>query len=137
MAIKKRKLVLTARERKKVRIRRKLRGTDVRPRITVFRSSKHIYAQVISDESQKTLASTASNDKGFSETIDVEAAKEVSKNESKSTKSTVAAFAVGKKLAEKLQEKGISEVVFDRNGYQYHGRIKALAEGARAGGLKF
>ncbi|MCL4168901.1 UNVERIFIED_CONTAM: hypothetical protein GTU68_000014 [Idotea baltica] len=126
MAIKKRKLVLTARERKKIRIRRKLRGTDSRPRITVFRSSKHIYAQVISDESQKTLVSTASDEKGFAETIDLEAAKDVSKNESKS-----------KKLAEKLKEKGISEVVFDRNGYQYHGRIKALAEGARSGGIKF
>ena len=107
--------------REKIRkgIRRNLSGTDVRPRLSVFRSNKAIYAQLIDDLKGHTLASASSRELGASNaTIDV------SKN-------------VGITLAKKATEKGIETVIFDRGGYLYHGRVKALAEGAREGGLKF
>jgi large subunit ribosomal protein L18 len=135
MAIKKRKLVLTPRERKKIRLRRKIRGTDQKPRISVYRSGRHIYAQAISDDSQTTIVSAATSDKGFEGTV--EKVKDLANNDSTSSKSISAAYAVGQSLAKKLKEKGLEDAVFDRNGYRYHGRVKALAEGARAGGLKF
>ena len=103
------------------RIRRKLRGTAERPRLAVFRSVAHIYAQVIDDGEGKTLAAASSVDK---------AAKINGGN-------VAAAKAIGKLVAERAKEKGISRVVFDRGGYQYHGRVKALAEAARAAGLEF
>ena len=103
------------------RIRRKLRGTAERPRLAVFRSVAHIYAQVIDDAEGKTLVSASSVDKG---------AKTNGGN-------VAAAKAIGKTVAERAQEKGIKRVVFDRGGYQYHGRVKALAEAARAAGLEF
>jgi large subunit ribosomal protein L18 len=103
------------------RIRRKLRGTAERPRLAVFRSVAHIYAQVIDDAEGKTLVSASSVDKG---------AKTNGGN-------VAAAKAIGKTVAERAKEKGIKRVVFDRGGYQYHGRVKALAEAARAAGLEF
>jgi large subunit ribosomal protein L18 len=103
------------------RIRRKLRGTAERPRLAVFRSGAHIYAQVIDDAEGKTLASASSVDKG---------AKIKGGN-------LAAATTIGTLVAERAKGKGIKVVVFDRGGYQYHGRVKALAEAARAAGLEF
>ncbi len=102
----------------KTRIRGKISGTASRPRLSVFRSNKQIYAQVIDDLAGKTLVSASS--KGLAE----------------GTKSEIAAQ-VGKAIAEKALAAGISEVVFDRNGYLFHGRVKSLADAAREGGLKF
>jgi large subunit ribosomal protein L18 len=103
------------------RIRRKLRGTAERPRLAVFRSVAHIYAQVIDDAQGKTLVAASSVDKGAK--ID--------------GGNLAAAKAIGALVAERAKEKGIKVVVFDRGGYQYHGRVKALAEAARAAGLEF
>ena len=103
------------------RIRRKLRGTAERPRLAVFRSVAHIYAQVIDDSAGSTLVSASTVDKG-----------------GKTNGGNVAAAkAIGKLVAERAKEKGIQRVVFDRGGYQYHGRVRALAEAAREAGLKF
>ena len=113
---------LDRRTKIKFRIRKKIFGTGERPRLSVFRSNKQIYAQIIDDNEGATLASASSKEKGFAE-------KKGAKNELSKE--------VGKNLAQKAKEKGITEVVFDRNGYLYHGRIKSLAEGAREGGLKF
>lgn len=106
-------------------IRKKIYGTSDRPRFTVYRSLNEIYGQIIDDTAGKTLVSVASNSKDVKS--DLAAAK------SKVERSTI----VGKVLAKKALEKNISAVVFDRNGYLYHGRVKALADGAREGGLKF
>lgn len=111
------------RARRKRRIRKKISGSGDRPRVSVFRSAKHIYAQAIDDSQGKTVAtvSTLSDDvKGKIEGNKTEEAK-----------------AVGVALAKVLKEKGIEQVVFDRNGYLFHGRVKALAEAAREAGLKF
>ncbi|MDD9934755.1 MAG: 50S ribosomal protein L18 [Myxococcales bacterium] len=108
------------RARRKRRIRKKIEGTTERPRLTVFRSNKQIYAQVVDDSSGATVASAGSL--GLS---GIEGAKVGS------------AEAVGEALAAACRDKGVEQVVFDRNGYIYHGRVKALAEGARKGGLKF
>ena len=102
----------------KTRIRGKVSGTASRPRLSVFRSNKQIYAQLVDDLSGKTLAAASS--KGIAE----------------GTKSEIAAK-VGKAIAEKAIAAGITEVVFDRNGYLFHGRVKSLADAAREGGLKF
>lgn len=105
----------------RTRIRRTIKGTAQRPRLSVFRSNKQIYAQLIDDVTGVTLAAASSSAKEFSTTGNkVELAK-----------------AVGKMIAGKAQENGINSVVFDRGGYLYHGRVKALAEGAREGGLQF
>ena len=103
------------------RIRRKLRGTPERPRLAVFRSVAHIYAQVIDDAVGKTLVSASSVDKG------------VRTNGG----NLAAAKSIGKLVAERAKEKGITKVVFDRGGYPFHGRVKALADAARAAGLEF
>jgi large subunit ribosomal protein L18 len=109
------------RDRIHKRIRRKLRGTPERPRLAVFRSVAHIYAQVIDDNAGATLVSASTVDKG-----------------GKTNGGNVAAAqAIGKLVAERAKEKGIKSVVFDRGGYQYHGRIKALADAARTAGLEF
>ena len=109
-----------ARLRRHRRVRNKISGTAARPRLDVFRSAKHIYAQIIDDEQGVTLVSASTMDKDFNGFGgNVEAAAEI-----------------GKKIAAKALEKGITEVVFDRGGYVYHGRVKALADGAREGGLK-
>jgi large subunit ribosomal protein L18 len=112
------------RERRRARIRGKITGTPERPRLNVFRSLDNIYAQVIDDAAGHTLASAS--------TIDKEIAKQVEgKNK------LDAAKIVGKVLAERAKTAGISSVIFDRGGYKYHGRVAALAEGAREGGLEF
>ena len=112
------KLRTIRRNRRKKGIRKNVFGTPERPRLTVFRSSKQIYAQVIDDVAGKTIASASSTklDKGWN----VDAANQV-----------------GKQLAETAKAAGVEAVVFDRNGFNFHGRIKALAEGAREAGLKF
>jgi large subunit ribosomal protein L18 len=121
-------------ERKEVRrtiharIRRKLRGTPERPRLAVFRSLAHIYAQVIDDTGGQTLVSASSVDK---------AAKAAKGVPSGSGGTVAGAKAIGKLVAQRAKEKGIIKVVFDRGGYQYHGRVKALADAAREAGLEF
>ena len=109
------------RARRKQGIRKEILGLPDRPRLSVFRSLNHVYAQVIDDLTGKTLASASTRDKGFAE-------KGVKMSE---------ATAVGKLVAQRAKEKGVSKVVFDRNGYLYHGRIKALVDGAREAGLQF
>ncbi|MBZ5576854.1 MAG: 50S ribosomal protein L18 [Acidobacteriia bacterium] len=114
------------------RIRRKLRGTAERPRLAVFRSVAHIYAQVIDDGEGRTLVAASSVDKG------AKPAKAKGGKTSKTSGGNVAAAkTIGKLVAERAKEKGITRVVFDRGGYQYHGRVKALADAARAAGLEF
>ncbi len=103
------------------RIRRKLRGSAERPRLAIFRSVAHIYAQVIDDNDGKTLVSASS----------------VDKSNRTNGGNVAAAKTIGKLVAERAKEKGISRVVFDRGGYPYHGRVKALADAARAAGLEF
>jgi large subunit ribosomal protein L18 len=109
------------RERRKFRIRKKISGTGERPRLTVFRSNKQIYAQVINDETGSTIVSAGS--------LGADRAAEGGK--------AATAGQVGEQLAQLCKEKGITKVVFDRNGYIYHGRVRALADGARKGGLEF
>lgn len=104
------------------RIRKISQGTAERPRLSVFRSNKEIYAQIIDDRSGKTLAAVSSRDKALSK--------------AKGTKTEIA-NEVGKAIAEAAKKAGIEQVAFDRGGYLYHGRVKSLAEGAREGGLKF
>jgi large subunit ribosomal protein L18 len=113
-----------ARMKRKLRVRKKIFGTSERPRLSVFRSSKHIYAQLIDDTSGKTIVASSSLEKAF---------KEIGKPESK----RAAANSVGKMIGERAKDKGINEIIFDRNGYIYHGRVKALSEGAREAGLVF
>lgn len=123
---------LISRERTKFRIRKKISGTEVRPRITVFKSSKHTYAQLVSDTDGKTIVSASTLDK------DVVAKLSLIKSEGKnSTKSVTAAKIVGEVLAERSVQKNLNSAVFDRNGFNYTGRIRAVAEGARANGLVF
>jgi large subunit ribosomal protein L18 len=112
------------RKRLHLRIRKKLAGTPARPRLAVFRSQAHIYAQVINDEEGKTLCSAGTTDKDL-------------RAKSKTGANVAAAKAVGALIATRAKEKGIEAVVFDRGGFQYHGRIKALADAAREAGLKF
>jgi large subunit ribosomal protein L18 len=110
-----------ARKKRKMRIRKKINGTPERPRLVVFRSSKHIYAQIIDDLAGATLASASTLSlEGENIRLTVENAK-----------------LVGMKVAEEAIKKSITSVVFDRNGFVYHGRIKAVADGAREGGLNF
>ncbi|HEX6893376.1 MAG TPA: 50S ribosomal protein L18 [Chryseolinea sp.] len=108
------------RERIKLSVRNKISGTKDRPRLSVFRSNKGLFVQVIDDENGKTIASASTIELGEKAKLN----QENSKN-------------VGKKIAEKALASGVNTIVFDRNGYLYHGNIKALAEGAREGGLKF
>lgn len=107
------------RNRRHARVRSVVSGSEVRPRLSVFRSGKHIYAQLIDDKTGRTLASASSKDL-----------------KSKAKKTDVATE-VGKLISQKAKENKIETVVFDRGGYRYHGRVKALADGAREGGLKF
>ena len=112
---------VVARKRVKARIRRKVTGTTERPRLAVFRSLKHVYAQVIDDATGTTIASASSREK----------------DSSSKGANAAAAKAVGALIAKKAKDKGITRVVFDRGGYQYHGNIKALADAARENGLEF
>ena len=118
-------MALTKRERRqriKFRIRARLNGTTECPRMSVYRSNKEIYVQIVNDEDGKTIMSVSSRDKGIAD--------------HKGNKTEVAQL-VGKAIAEKATKEGITKVVFDRNGYLYHGRVKSLANAAREGGLKF
>ena len=108
-----------ARQRRQARVRRRVRGTEGRPRLCVFRSNKHMYAQVISDETGRTLVAVS--------TLQVEG----------SGGNRAATRKVGERIAQLCQERSITQVVFDRNGFLFHGRVKEVAEGARAGGLQF
>jgi len=117
-------LQIKGRERRKLRVRGKVSGTAERPRLSVFRSLNHIYAQVVNDVDGKTIAHASTLSKDVKPQADDVAKKD-------------AATLVGKAIAAQLKAKGVTKVVFDRNGYMYHGRIKALADGARAGGLEF
>jgi large subunit ribosomal protein L18 len=112
-------------ERRTARVRRTIkRAASGRARLSIFRSSEHIYAQIIDDEKGKTLAAASSIEKEMRTSL-------------KTGADVSAAKAVGKLVAERALGKGIADVVFDRGGYRYHGRVKALAEAAREGGLKF
>ena len=113
-----------ARLKRKKRIRRKLEGTEARPRLTVFRSDKHIYAQIINDETGATLVSASTLSPEYREMAAIKG-------------KVSAAKRVGELVASKALEKGIAKVVFDRNGFIYHGRIQALADAARQKGLDF
>ena len=118
--------ITTTKDRRKriaLRQRKRIAGTPERPRLRVFRSVSHIYVQVIDDQSGTTLASAASTEKAL--------------KDAKTRNNIAGAKVLGKTIAERLIDKGIKQVVFDRGGFLYHGRIKALAEAARAGGLSF
>jgi large subunit ribosomal protein L18 len=110
------------RSRRHLRVRKKVAGSAERPRLVVFRSSKHIYAQLVDDLKGVTLAGAADTSEG----IQIDGKGKVARS-----------FALGKLIAAKAKEKGVVKVVFDRGGYQYHGRVKAVADGARKGGLEF
>ena len=111
-----------ARRRIKYRIRKKAKGTPEQPRLCVYRSLKHLYVQVIDDHNSRTLVSANSTEKDFP---------------TKVGQNKQAATELGKIIAQRSLEKGIDKVIFDRNGFQYHGRVKALADAARDAGLKF
>lgn len=113
-----------AREKRKARIRKKIEGSPERPRLSVFRSARHVYAQVIDDTAGTTLVCASSVEK------------EVKAKPKFENKIALATF-IGKLVAQRALDKGIKQVVFDRNGFLYHGRIKALSEGARQAGLDF
>jgi len=113
-----------SRIRRHARVRKSVSGTEGRPRLNVFRSLRHIYAQIIDDDAGCTLVSASTIDRDLRDAVD-------------GMEKTAAAEAVGKALAERAKAKGVTRVVFDRGGYQYHGRVKALADGARKGGLEF
>ena len=108
-----------ARSRRHVRVREKIRGSAARPRLAVFRSLTHIYAQLVDDDAGRTLAAASSKE-----------AKEAKGKRTESAKN------VGTLLGDRAKAKGVTEVVFDRGGYRYHGRVKALADGVRAAGVK-
>jgi large subunit ribosomal protein L18 len=116
---------LTPRQRRHVRVRAKVRGTTNRPRLNVFRSSAHIYAQVIDDNEGRTLVSACDLEEAVRERAGSGATK------------SARAKAVGEVVGQRAKEAGIENIVFDRGGYLYHGRVKAVAEGAREAGLQF
>lgn len=115
------------RDRIKYRIRKRVRGTDVRPRLTVFRSVAHIYVQVVDDSTGRTLASAST----------VEPSVKGALPKTAKGGNVEGAKAIGRTIAERLKEKGVTRVVFDRNGFLYHGRVKAVADAAREAGLEF
>src|SRR5262245_33110882 len=112
------------RQRSKFRIRKRISGTSEKPRLVIFRSLNHMYAQAVDDASGRTLAAASTRDAGL-------------KTGAKRGGNLPAAKAVGAAIAQRLKEKGCETVVFDRGGYRYHGRIRVLAEAARENGLKF
>jgi large subunit ribosomal protein L18 len=114
----------STRFRRKRRIRKKIYGTAERPRLTVYRSNEHIYAQIVNDVEGHTVVSASTIDKALRDQLSTQ-------------KKAEAAHEVGKSVATRAKEKGYSQVVFDRNGYLYHGRVAAVANGAREGGLEF
>lgn len=112
----------TTRKRRHARVRRNLFGTQERPRLNVYRSNKHIYAQLINDDNGTTLVSASTKDKTF---------------EATASNNMEASKLIGETIAKRAQDKGYKSVVFDRGGYLYHGRIKSLADAAREAGLEF
>ena len=120
----KRKSRNESRQRRHLRIRRGVRGTPARPRLSVFRSVAHIYAQVVDDDAGRTLAAASSLDPEI-------------RTQAAGVKKAEAGKLVGQLVARRAKEHGVSRVVFDRGGYLYHGRVKAVADGAREGGLEF
>ena len=114
-----------ARLRRKKRVRKKVYGTSERPRLVVYRSLKHIYAQIVNDEEHRTLLTVSD--------LSPEVRSQIKEGMKKVDRSVL----VGEVVAKRALEKGIARVVFDRNGYRYHGRVKALADAARKGGLEF
>jgi large subunit ribosomal protein L18 len=115
---------VTPRDKRKARIRRKITGTAQRPRLTVYKSLKHMYAQLVDDTAGKTLVAVSTGSKAL-------------KADVKDDDKTAAAKKVGQAIAKAAKEKGIEAVVFDRNGFDYHGRVQAVAAAAREAGLKF
>lgn len=115
---------IVGRERRKLRIRKRITGTAERPRVSVFRTAKHIYAQAIDDVAGTTVAHASTLSREIRETVSGD-------------DKTANAKKVGAEIAEQLKKKGIESVVFDRSGYLYHGRVRAVAEAAREAGLKF
>jgi len=115
---------VVARGRRRARVRRRVRGTDARPRLSVFRSSKHMYAQLVTDAGRKTLLAVS--------TLSPELRPQLQK-----TTVVAAAKEVGRLIARRCLERGIKQIIFDRNGFLYHGRVRAVAEGAREVGLEF
>jgi len=116
---------ILSRRRNKIHVRKKISGTEARPRVSVFRSANHIYAQAIDDEKGTIIASISSVKKATQEKI------------GGYTGNKAAAGIVGKLFGEELKAKGVETIVFDRNGFLYHGRVKSLADGIREAGLKF
>jgi large subunit ribosomal protein L18 len=114
----------TPREKRKARIRKKIAGTPARPRLTVYRSLSHIYAQIVDDTTHSTLAAVGTTSKALRDAV-------------KDDDKTAAAKKVGTAIAKAALEKGVTQVVFDRNGFDYHGRVAAVAAAAREAGLKF
>ncbi|HWB19382.1 MAG TPA: 50S ribosomal protein L18 [Phycisphaerales bacterium] len=110
------------RSRRKAGIRKRVFGLPTRPRLTIFRSTRHIYVQIIDDLAGRTLAAASTNEKA---------------DKMQHGSNRAAATVIGKRIAERAKSKGVSKVVFDRNGFRYHGRLKALADAAREGGLQF
>ena len=115
---------VTARTRRKKRFIKKIRGTSQRPRLCVYRSNKHIYAQIVDDQETRTIAAVSTLSKELASLGDKRASKE-------------AAQKVGELIAKKARERNIDKVVFDRNGFLYHGRVRAVADAAREAGLEF
>jgi large subunit ribosomal protein L18 len=115
---------LTPREKRKARIRKKITGTAERPRLTVYRSLNHVYAQVVDDVAGRTIAFAGTTSKALRDAV-------------KEDDKTAAAKKVGAAIAKAAIDKGVTHVVFDRNGFDYHGRVAAVAEAAREAGLKF
>jgi large subunit ribosomal protein L18 len=116
--------ILRQRQRRRFRVRRSIRGTTDRPRLTIFRTHKHIYAQVVDDSTGRTLASASSMDRALRDGLGFGGNKQ-------------AAEAIGKAVAERAKAAGVSQVCFDRGSFRYHGRVAVLAEAARAAGLQF
>lgn len=112
----------TRRTRRRIGIRKRVSGTGAIPRLSIYRSLRHVYAQVVNDLDGTTLCAASTMDKGF---------------DAATTGNVEAAKAVGKLIAQRAKDKGIEKVVFDRGGFRYHGRVRALADAAREGGLKF
>ena len=115
------------RDRIKHRIRKRVRGTEARPRLTVYRSVAHIYAQVVDDMTGRTIASASSVEPSVKSALETPS----------KGGNVVGAQVIGKTIAQRLLEKGVTQVVFDRNGFLYHGRVKAVADAAREAGLEF
>lgn len=121
----------STKERRRARVRAKIKGTFQRPRLSIFRSNRHLYSQIIDDEKGKTLVAASETD------LELNKKKRSADSVIKNGPKTERARLIGQILAQKALEAGVKKVVFDRGSYQYHGRVRALAEGARKGGLEF